>query len=64
MADVISAWGKPRALGITTIGCATLVYGQFYLRFDDGKLDSIAPDSRSKWKSPSGTGTAPCVPIT
>jgi hypothetical protein len=64
MAGVVSAWGKPRALGITTIGSATLVYGQFYLRFDDGKLDSISPDSRSKWKIPSATGTAPRVPIT
>ena len=54
MADVVSAWGKPRALGICTADNANLLYGQFSLRFADDKLKSITPAYRSTWKQLTG----------
>jgi hypothetical protein len=54
MADVVSAWGKPRALGICTADNADLLYGPFSLRFRDDKLKKITPAYRSTWKQQAG----------
>ena len=54
MADVVSAWGKPRALGICTADNADLLYGPFSLWFRDDKLKKITPAYRSTWKQQTG----------
>jgi len=50
MADVISAWGKPRALGVCKANNASLLYGTFVLWFDHDKLKSISPSASLNWK--------------
>jgi hypothetical protein len=50
MADVISVWGKPRALGVCKANNASLLYGPFVLWFDHDKLKSISPAASLKWK--------------
>ena len=62
MADVISAWGKPRALGINCAGRASLLFGQFGLSFDGDRLTKIWPNAQGKRKPHVGPVTTNFVP--
>jgi len=62
MADVISAWGKPRALGINCGGRASLLFGQFQLSFSGDKLANISRNAQCKWKPQVGAVMTNSVP--